>query len=277
MPDLHDLLDRRASRHDPGSDLFERVLRRHHRRERNRRIGSAVVAIAVVAVAFGVPLWSASSGIVAGSGDGTGWSTSSSPPATLPNEKEAVAIAPGAYRVTPEPSSHVMPYTVSLPEGWSVQYGTRLVKNLDADGVGFYATSVQRIFADACTGSDGDVVAVGDSVDDLATALLEQPGPQASGPIETTFGGYPASRVDLTVPAGLAVKDCNVPVALQLWFAEPSASEGYTVLFPDTTATVFIVDVQGHRQVFFVEQGAGASDEDRRELQAALDSIRFET
>jgi len=206
----------------------------------------------------------------------TGGSTSSSsPPGTLPNETEAVAIGSGMYRVTPEPSSSVLPYTVTLPEGWSVQYGIRLSKNPDADGVGFYATSVQEVFADACAGTEGKVVKVGAGVDDLVTALLEQSGTQASDPAETTLGGYPATRVDLTVPAGFAVQDCNVPVALQLWFAEPSASEGYTVLFPDTTASVFIVDVDGQRQVFFTEQWAGASEQDRQELQAALDSIQF--
>jgi hypothetical protein len=211
--------------------------------------------------------------------DGTGGSTSSAPPATLPKEQEAVAVDPGTYRVVPEPSSSVMPYTVTLPEGWAVQYGTRLSKQPDTDGqVGFYATSVEEIFADACIGSDGDVVAVGDRVDDLATALLEQPGPKASGPVESTLGGYPATRVDLTVPASFAGQGCSLPDGqLQLWFAGPSDSEGYTVLFPDTTASVFIVDVDGQRQVFFTDQGAGASDEDRQELQAVLDSIRFET
>lgn len=103
--------------------------------------------------------------------------------------------------------------------------------------------------------------------------MLEQPGPQASGPVEATLGGYPATRIDLTVPASFAEEDCSLPDALQLWFAE---TEGYTVLFPDTTASVFIVDVEGERQVFFTEQWAGSSDEDRQELQAVLDSIRFE-
>jgi hypothetical protein len=209
------------------------------------------------------------------SGDGTGGSTSS-PTAPLPNEKEAVTVEPDTYRVVPDPSSSVMAYTATFPEGWAVQYGTRFYKHQDTDGqIGFYATSLEGIYDDACTGSDGDVVEVGAGVDELATALLLQPGPQASGPFETTLGGYPATRVDLTIPAGFTGEDCNLPRGLQqLWYAEP---EGYTVLFPESTASVFIVDVEGQRQVFFTEQWAGASDEDRQELHAALDSIRFET
>jgi hypothetical protein len=272
MPDLHDVLDRRASRHQPAPDLFERVRRRHQQRDRNRRISAAVVALLVTAAAFGAPLWGVRSGVIAGSGGGTSGSMSSPPP-TPPNQNEAVAIDPGEYRVVRDPSSSVMPYTVTLPEGWAVQYG--FMFSTHQEKVGFYATSVQRVFADTCKGSEGDVVKIGAGVDDLARALLEQAGPQASGPVETTLGGYPASRVDLTVPARSAGKRCTVGRGIQqLWVAKPKE---YTVLFPDSTASVFIVDVNGQRQVFFTQQWKGASDQDRQELQAALDSIRFET
>jgi hypothetical protein len=53
MPDIHDLLERRASSHEPTPDLFERVLDRRRRRDRSRRIVSAVVGVAVAAVATG--------------------------------------------------------------------------------------------------------------------------------------------------------------------------------------------------------------------------------
>jgi hypothetical protein len=53
MPELHDLLERRASRHQPPRDLFDRVLDRRRRRDRNRRVGTAVVAVAVAAAAIG--------------------------------------------------------------------------------------------------------------------------------------------------------------------------------------------------------------------------------
>jgi hypothetical protein len=54
MPELHDLLERRASRYEPPLDLFNRVLDRHRRRDRHRRVGTAVVALAVAAAAIGV-------------------------------------------------------------------------------------------------------------------------------------------------------------------------------------------------------------------------------
>jgi hypothetical protein len=54
MPELHDLLERRAGDYEPPPDLFDRVLDRHRRRDRNRRVGTAVVALAVAAAASGV-------------------------------------------------------------------------------------------------------------------------------------------------------------------------------------------------------------------------------
>jgi hypothetical protein len=51
MPELHDLLDRRASGYGPPVDLFERVHDRRRRRERNRRIRAGVLGIAVFAMA----------------------------------------------------------------------------------------------------------------------------------------------------------------------------------------------------------------------------------
>ena len=113
----------------------------------------------------------------------------------------------------------------------------------------------------------------GSSVDDLAAALLEQPGPKARGPVETTLGGYPASRIDLTVPTAFDLTPCNLPDALQLWFSPP---DDYAVLFPEDKASVYIVDVDGLRQVFFTRSRSTSSGEDRRELQAVLDSIRIE-
>ena len=64
MPELHDLLERRASGYGPPPDLFERVLDRRRRRDRTRRVGTALVALAIAAVALGGLLRAFSSGSV---------------------------------------------------------------------------------------------------------------------------------------------------------------------------------------------------------------------
>src|SRR5687767_6802679 len=53
MPELHDLLDRRASGYEPPSDLFDRVLDRRRRRDRTRRVGTAVLVLAMAAAGIG--------------------------------------------------------------------------------------------------------------------------------------------------------------------------------------------------------------------------------
>jgi hypothetical protein len=130
---------------------------------------------------------------------------------------------------------------------------------------------VDAIYADACVGSNGDLMAVGPSVDDLAASLLQQPGPLASGPFATTLGGYPATRMELTVPEGFDLAACNVRnVGLQIWYSRPA--DKYFVLQADEVASVYILDVDGQRQVFMAYRPA-SSDEFLAELQAVLDSI----
>jgi hypothetical protein len=53
MPELRDLLERRASGHRPPPDLFDRVLDRRRRRDRNRRGVTVAVAVAVAAAGIG--------------------------------------------------------------------------------------------------------------------------------------------------------------------------------------------------------------------------------
>ncbi len=204
--------------------------------------------------------------------------TASTPVASSPTPGAipagTAAIEPGTYRI-PKSAWSVTDFTVAMPEGWTAQYG-QPIKHADGDDeIGFYAVLVDSIFTDACVGGD-DFAKVGPSVDDLAAALLKQPGPQASGPVETTLGGYPATRIDLSVPDGFDLKPCNLEGAgLQIWYSPPA--DKYFVLLADGTASVYIVDVDGQRQVFVTQYRAGTSAEDVRELQSVLDSIHIET
>jgi hypothetical protein len=168
----------------------------------------------------------------------------------------------------------VVDFTVTLPEDWTVQYGHVFAKDPDTvDELGFYAVVVDEIYADACEGDAGEVMDVGPSVDDLAAALLQQPGPMASGPVETSLGGYPATRIDLAIPEDLDLAACTyADVGLQIWYSAPA--DKYFVLLRDGAVSVYIVDVDGQRQVF-VTGGSVTSDENVRELQATLDSIQI--
>ena len=64
------------------------------------------------------------------------------------------------------------------------------------------------------------------------------------------------------------------PYGLQIWYSEPA--DKYFVLLDVATASVYVVDVDGKRQVFLTQVAKSTSAADRAELQTVLDSIRIE-
>ena len=141
----------------------------------------------------------------------------------------------GTYRV-PKSAWSVADFTVAFPEGWTVQYGHTYLKHFDSadDELGFYAVVVEEIYADACEGDTGELMEVGPTVLDLATALLRQAGSNADGPYPTTLGGYPAIEIGLTIPKHLDLNACSLgDIGLQVWYSSPA--DKYFVLLPGGT------------------------------------------
>ncbi len=182
-------------------------------------------------------------------------------------------VEAGTYRI-PKSAWSVVEFTVTMPKGWTVQYGHVYHKHQDNDDeIGVYAVIVDAIFTDAC---DEEVLAeVGPSADDLAAALLRQSGPVASGPVDTSFGGHPAIRIDLTVPGDLDLEGCRLEGAgLQVWYSPPADKH---LLLPDGIASVYILDVAGQRQVFLTQHRSTTSQKDLAELRTVLESIHIES
>jgi Tol biopolymer transport system component len=146
----------------------------------------------------------------------------------------------------------------------------------EAEEFGFYAVVVDEIYTDSCAAEDETARAVGPGIADLYAALREQTGGSAvSEPVSTTLGGYPATRIDLKIPKHLDLARCRMaPAGLQIWYSEPA--DKHFVLLDDATASVYVVDVGGRRQVFLTQVGNSTSAADRAELQTVLDSIRIE-
>jgi hypothetical protein len=191
------------------------------------------------------------------------------------DEEEVAPIEPGRYLV-PSSAWSVTDFTVTFPEGWTAQYGHVYGKNRDeADELGFYAVVVDEIYNDSCAPEDETTRAVGPGIDDLDAALRWQAGGATiSKAVSTTLGGYPATRIHLRIPKHLDVAGCRLaPYGLQIWYSEPA--DQYFVLLPGAVATVYVVDVDGERQVFLTQAGDSTSAADRAELQTVLDSIHI--
>lgn len=184
------------------------------------------------------------------------------------------AIEPGRYRI-PSSAWSAADFTVTFPAGWTVQYGHVYHQNNQrGETAEFYAVDLDEIYTDSCHG-EGIPKTLGPDVDDLVAALLAQEGPVASEPEETMLGGRPATQIDLKIPKRLDLKDCRLAddgvLGLQLWYSAPA--DKYFVLQPGGMASIYILDVDGNRQVFLSQQRS-RSPKDRAELQAVLDSIR---
>ena len=163
-------------------------------------------------------------------------------------------------------------YSVTIPEGWTLQYGHIFASHPDTPrAFGFYGVVVDEIYDDACHGEEVPVK-VGAGTEALIAALQKQPGPKVSPPVQTTLGGHPTTRIDLRIPKGMT-PNCRIGELLQVWYSEPAPK--YLLLLPDNLTSVYILDVNGQRQVFLTQVPTAASAEDRAELQSVLDSIRI--
>lgn len=199
--------------------------------------------------------------------------SSSGANASLP--KGEAMIAPGTYRV---PSSiwSAVDFTITFPEGWRVRKGNAFDTNGEQiDELGLSPFVVDKIYADACKGDRGAQLDVGPGVDDLVDALLAQRGP-AKSTVQTTLGGYPATRVDLRIPDRLQTENCFIGpgTGAQIWLNGP---KNYLYLGPDGLLSIYVVDVDGQRAVFQSQyKPAHTAAEDLAELRQVLDSIHIE-
>jgi hypothetical protein len=121
---------------------------------------------------------------------------------------------------------------------------------------------------------------VGPTVDDLATALSAQAGPDASPPADVIVGGFQGKKVELSIPTDLDVTKCDSDGDFPIFGRWQAADDSYGAA-PWTFGngqhnTVYVVDVNGTRQVIDTMYLPGASAADRAELDQIVASIRFE-
>lgn len=245
---------------------FTPIERRGVQRRRTRTLlGAAAVVVVLLGVVGGLRVLVAE--------DASAPTPVVQPPRTMLADG---AIEPGTYRV-PRAAWSAVDFTITFPQGWRVRDDHLFDTNGEqADELGIQPFVVDKIYADACRGDKGAQTQVGPGVDDLVNVLLAQPGPVKSGPVQTTLGGYPATKVDLRVPDRLQSKNCftGPGTGVQIWLSEP---DNYLVVGPEDVLSVYVVDVDGERAVFTTQyRPARTSSEDQAELQQILDSIRIQ-
>ena len=94
--------------------------------------------------------------------------------------------------------------------------------NKDRGGPGEVAVAnwiIANVYTDPCQWQ-GSLLspAIGPTVDDLASALVAQKGRNATAPTDVTLGGYPAKRIEWSIPADLDRATCDEGV-IRTWVA----------------------------------------------------------
>jgi hypothetical protein len=187
------------------------------------------------------------------------------------------ALDPGRYSFD---AGNITPgrLTFSVPAGWTTQEGF-VTKQAAAPGEVLFATwIVTHIYTDVCQW-DSTLVAAGTTVDELASLLVAQKGRVASAATDVSVGGFPAKRVELTVPADLDVTTCDGTSGGMIRFwpdPGPDESGGLCCSAVGSTDVVYIVDVAGHRFAVVARHHPASSAEDRAELDAIVDSITID-
>jgi hypothetical protein len=188
-------------------------------------------------------------------------------PADLLPEAD-VPLEPGTYFVSQELGAGVARVIMTVPDGWTSHESWYVYREpiLSAgNGVSFGPQQpIKLVHPDPCTSTS---VVVGDSVDDLVTALIDTPMHDGVDPIDIGVSGYAGKEVHISSDAAIDVETCS-GAHVSPWF-------GRWVL-PGTEQTLWILDVEGNRLVIDATAEPGADATQRAELRQVLESIQIE-
>jgi hypothetical protein len=165
---------------------------------------------------------------------------------------------------------------IDVPEGWTFRSASPAFSWLDSGaGAGIVTLSiVDNVYADPCDQGQGLVKpSVGPSVDELAAAIAELPGPEVSTPTDVTVDGYPGKQ--LTIRAPDPIEGC-IPESgdYTLW---TNARTGFaSTMHSGEVSTIWIVDVDGARLMIRNKEFPASTAQERAELQQIFESIRLE-
>ena len=214
--------------------------------------------------------------------------TQSPAPSSASNKNVVGSFAPGTtYTIDDQCCVGPSRMTFTVPAtGWSAFDPIFVGKNVAGGGDVFDLYFSPHLVANVYTGGChwlGTAVtpSIGPTVDDLATALLAQAGPDASPPIPVTVGGHPGKKVELSIPEGLDVSTCDSDGEFAVfgrWLPAGQVAGAQPWTYGNGQHnTVYIIDVDGTRQVIDTMYLPGTSTADRAEIDQVIASIRFES
>jgi hypothetical protein len=176
------------------------------------------------------------------------------------------ATAPPAYSLTISEISPIQ-VLVTLPDGWSRGDWVVIKK---AAHLGLFP--VANVYADPCHWSGTlPEPPVGPTVEELATALVDQPMRNATA-ADITLDGYGGELVRMSVPEDISFADCDDGLFTS-WSEAGSDAHSRYAHGPGELEDVNIINVEGTRVVIDAAHMPITSAADLAELEAMVASI----
>jgi hypothetical protein len=166
---------------------------------------------------------------------------------------------------------------ITVPDGWSAG-GPFISRDRAGDSVvtvSFW--NVNQVYGHPCRWR-GTLFDPGPTVDDLAEALSDVPLRNATEPVDVTLGGYSGKYLEWSVPADIDFADCDADAGVhyfESWTGTGLATDRYQ-WGPGQVDRLWILDIDGVRLVIDAMEKPHATDEEREEIAAVVESIRFE-
>ncbi len=258
--------------------------RRAHGMNSTLKLGvaaAAVLAVAVVALSF-MPRGGSGPGAVV---DARPTATPAPSPTAAPSPSGSPSLKelpssgdlePGTYSINDRAYTQATHFIFTVPAGWSTEEGFLKKHEGEPEAVELSTWVVSHAYTDSCDHTSKNRFEVGTSPDALVSALVALKNREVSAPTDVTLGGFPAKRLELSVPADLDVSTCAFG-AIKNW-PDVGGNEGGGLCCggPGHVDVVYVVDINGKALAVVARHLPGSSPDDLAELEAILDSVRID-
>lgn len=187
-------------------------------------------------------------------------------PSPSMNPTQASSVSPETQVVMPfGPDSFT--FTFDAPASWEPYegLGVWIDDNAPPDGAALfiYDGADVGLYSDPCLPEDGDPdIAVGPTVDDLVTALVDHPSLEVTSPADVTLAGYSGMYLDLLVPDDISACAFYRPMGGHIY------AQG-----PGHRWHLWVLGVGGARVLVETNDYAGTPAQRLAEEQAMIDSL----
>jgi hypothetical protein len=234
---------------------------------------SLLLGLAACSVA--APATSAPSGAATNPASPTTGPTDAAGPTPIPLPSSG-QLEPGTYAIHDRNITQATRFIFTVPAGWTTNDGF-ITKHVDQpEAVELSTWVISHVHSDSCRHTTDSLVDVGTSPDKLVSTLVALKNRVASEPSDVTIGGFPAKRLELSVPAGLDVSTCTFG-AIKNWpDPGPDESGGLCCGGPGHVDVVYVVNINGKALAVVARHLPGSSAQDLSELATIVDSIQID-